>query len=54
MPRYLILLTVPADQNRLAELHDDGLLLRHCAYFTSIADKPRIADASTTSSRASS
>jgi Domain of unknown function (DUF4365) len=51
MPRYLVLLIVPKDQARLAELLDDGLLLRHCAYFTSIADKPRIAAASSGSSR---
>ena len=51
MPRYLVLVLVPSDQHRLAELHDDGLLLRHHAYYASLADETRIADPSANSSR---
>lgn len=51
MPRYLVLLIVPGDQRRLAEVHDDGLLLRHHAYYTSITGQPRIASPSAGSSR---
>jgi hypothetical protein len=51
MPRYLVLVIVPSDQNRLAELHAEGLLLRHHAYYTSLAGQPRVANPSTGSSR---
>jgi len=42
MPRFLVVLVVPADRSRFAELLDDGLLLRHHAYFASVALEPRI------------
>jgi uncharacterized protein DUF4365 len=42
MPRFLVVLVVPADRSGLAELVDDGLLLRHHAYFASVAQEPRI------------
>jgi Domain of unknown function (DUF4365) len=51
MPRYLILLIVPSDQHRLAELLDDGLLLRHRAYYTSIAGQPHIPNPRSAGSR---
>ncbi|WP_326561217.1 DUF4365 domain-containing protein [Micromonospora sp. NBC_01796] len=44
MPRFLVVLVVPAHRNRFAEVLDDGLLLRHHAYFTSVAQEPRIED----------
>jgi hypothetical protein len=36
-PRYLVVLVVPADRARLTEVVDDGLLLRHFAYFTKVS-----------------
>lgn len=51
MPRYLVLLIVPDDHRRLAELHGDGLLLRHHAYYTSIAGEARIPHPRSGSSR---
>jgi hypothetical protein len=42
MPRFLVVLVVPADRSRFAEVLVDGLLLRHHAYFTSVAQEPRI------------
>lgn len=51
MPRYLVLLIVPNDQHRLAELLGDGLLLRHHAYYTSLAGQPRVINPSSGSSR---
>jgi hypothetical protein len=35
-PRYLVLVLVPADQSRLTEVVEDGLLLRHRAYYTQV------------------
>jgi len=43
MPRYLVVLVVPADPERLTELLDDGLLLRHRAYYASMAHEQAIA-----------
>jgi hypothetical protein len=40
-PRYLVVLLVPEDRLRLAEVVSDGLLLRHLAYYTSVSG-PRI------------
>jgi hypothetical protein len=35
-PRYLVVILVPADRSRLAEVVEDGLLLRHRAYFAQV------------------
>jgi hypothetical protein len=41
-PRYLVVLIVPTDRWLLTEVRDDGLLLRHCAYYTTVPG-PRVA-----------
>jgi len=41
VPRYLVVLVVPADRLRLTEVVDDGLLLRHHAYFATVPG-PRV------------
>ena len=46
MPRFLVVLIVPSDQSRLAEVLEDGLLFRHRAYFVSVARDVRIEDPS--------
>ncbi|MFF5219462.1 DUF4365 domain-containing protein [Micromonospora sp. NPDC000442] len=35
-PRYLVVIVVPPDRSRLTGLADDGLLLRHHAYYTQV------------------
>jgi hypothetical protein len=36
-PRYLVVIVVPADRSRLTDVADDGLLLRHHAYYTQVS-----------------
>jgi hypothetical protein len=45
-PRYLVVIIVPSDRFRLTDLADDGMLLRHRAYYTQVSD-PRIENPST-------
>jgi hypothetical protein len=35
-PRYLVVIIVPTDRLRLTDLHEDGLLLRHHAYYAQV------------------
>jgi hypothetical protein len=51
MPRFLIVLIVPTDRVRLAEILADGMLLRHRAYYISVAHEPRIENPSTSRRR---
>ncbi|MGH3734223.1 MAG: DUF4365 domain-containing protein [Micromonosporaceae bacterium] len=44
MPRFLVVLIVPAERDRFTELLADGMLLRHLAYFEHMTPKPRIPD----------
>ncbi len=44
MPRLLVVLIVSVERDRFTAMLSDGILLRHLAYFTSLAEQPRITD----------
>lgn len=40
VPRILMLFILPEDEQRWLELSEDALVLRHCAFWTSLRGKP--------------